>query len=1560
MLCLATADAFPAVVVSVSPTTATLIHGQSQQFTATVSGTKSPVIWSIDPTIGTISASGLYTAPSSIFSGTPSTITVTATTADGSGHDTATVTLQPTVAVKITPTAATLTANQAQQFDATVTGTQNQAVNWNINPQIGTIDNTGLYTAPASITAKTSVQVVAESVADPTESATATITLNVSGAISVTVSPPTASLSNGQQQQFKAAVANATNTAVTWSINPQVGTMDPNAGLYSAPALISGTQTITVTATSQQDPSKTGTAKITLATVTDVGTGAPTPAMQESFFQAFSRNGFNGLVSLPPVGNVKRLGTTGYVQEFYSLANSSQKYALATVSATVTDPSIQVVQIYSLLYAYYTSVGAGTAGLPLMDTQVCPQFTTAGAANTCQYDFFDKNYALFAYANPLATGSNFSISGAFYTEWTNLGAMSGGPGQPIDTTSTITASTATTATTQPYAYGVIYTLTSGANKNKTVGVIEPLYDLYTSQGGPLGSLGLPTGDAVTLASGMVQQQFEGGKLEYTSGGGPVVVSPVDSIAWSGASPGATIKLNLGQTLTVTATPYSAQGAALTDRVVSWSSTNSSVISIQSSGQSAVLTAVGGGGASVTASSGGVSSAKLSFVVIAPCCAVGDGAPVSVQQAFRSALTRDQIVPQVPVATPAERVGEGYVQMVQSSGPNPVVYMLAESDSLGTAFVLSGAILAQYQSLGGPAGTLGYPTSDATPGGTQLFQNNAALAGSPVRLVGGPILTKWALLKYETGIAGAPISDASEFSTFGANSGLDQSFVNGMIFGATAGPRSGQAYFVSGLILARYNALGGVSGDFGMPVSDEFVTGALHQQNFEGGSITYSAGDAAAVANPAPKVPGVIVAPSSIAAGGRVTLAIVGFPNGATIRVSITGQPDFVVTSPNGAYSWNMAVPLTAASGTLAIQASDTNGPSTASGTLTIAGFADHRVQLSKVQGDNQTGVPGALLPIALKVALVDASGAPVVGAPVTFQATAGATLSVTSTVTDGSGQAQTSVRLPGALGVTAVNASSPGIAQTPVTFYAQAAASTFQGFPQLSQAGSTPLGNGPATIGQKGALLTAVASILRYRQNRGELPAPNGIADPVTLDQFLQAFCTADARGNQLCDGFLSNPASGEQIVNLWRAAAFTGGVDVVVQAPTTAAIADLLAQGYPALVSLGLSFNGTLVGGHFVVATGVAADGSIVIQDPNPFFARSNLSDYLNGFTAQSGGVWKADLRGVVQFALRSPSATRFMLAALSQPPALVNSMGLSIQSTAGSCGTPLDLLDSVDSAGTPPAAGALVSRIDVCDGLQSVYQVSVGTAQPYKAFVTDLASGGDSTDVSGSAPATYRASRPQLALALVPQTVSFTANAVVNAATFTGGIAPGGIMAIFGTGLSNAGTNTTVSVDGVAAPVISASPFQVNAQVPPGTAPGVHTVTVSSAYGTAQQTVNVVAVAPAVFLVGNNAGAVLNQDYSLNSPSNPLPRGQTLLIYATGLGAVSQQGGLAVVTTSVSVVVNGQELPAAFAGLAPGFIGLYQVNVVIPTTTPPGLGISLTLKQGGVLSNTVGVSLQ
>ena len=176
-------------------------------------------------------------------------------------------------------------------------------------------------------------------------------------------------------------------------------------------------------------------------------------------------------------------------------------------------------------------------------------------------------------------------------------------------------------------------------------------------------------------------------------------------------------------------------------------------------------------------------------------------------------------------------------------------------------------------------------------------------------------------------------------------------------------------------------------------------------------------------------------------------------------------------------------------------------------------------------------------------------------------------------------------------------------------------------------------------------------------------------------------------------------------MVNLWRAAEFTGAADVEVAAATPAAIADFLAQGSPVLLSLAMSLNGAPAGGHFVVATGIAADGSIAIQDPSPLFARTSLTDYLNGFNA-GGGAWKAGVRGIARFALRSPLSTRFLLAALSQPAALLQSLATDITSAAGTCGQAFELFDSVDSAGTP-AAGPLLSRLTACDGAQTSYQI-------------------------------------------------------------------------------------------------------------------------------------------------------------------------------------------------------------------------------------------------------------
>jgi uncharacterized protein (TIGR03437 family) len=1458
-----------------------------------------------------------------------------------------------------------LTASATCTLTARVTGLADTTVAFLFSPtpqstgsslgNQGAPDSTGLttltYKAPVTISARVTVTVTARA-SDGTVSNSVSITL-VPPTVVVQVTPATATLSGGQTVRFTATV-NASQSGVTWSISPQAGTIDAS-GLYTAPSSISATQKVTVTATSILDATASGTATITLnPPAISVGGGAPTDAIAGAFQAAWNRNGFNTLTVLPPLGNVKSFGSAGYVQEFTDAANSSLKDALIT-GATSMGGTNAVFQILAPLYAYYTTINANTAGYPLGDSQNCSAQGTA-----CVWDTFDKSYALFAYASAIANGQNFNINGTFYTEWTAVGGLAalGAPvSAPTVTTGSIIApaTAGTTASVQQFAKGGIYSITSGGNRGKIFSITEPIYDLYVSQSGPSGTLGMPASEAFQLSATVFKQNFEGGALQYTVGSDPTIVLPVTSLALSGAQAGSTITLNVGQTLTVSATPIITGGIAVSDRPVSWSTTNGQVVSIQANGGTAVITAIGSGAASVQAASQGVSSGKIVFIVISPCCQIGDGAPLSVQQAFRDALTRNKLSVQQPLPAPAGRVGSGYVQMAPAADSS-AVYMLAQSDRLGTAYVVSGALLTRYQALGGPAGTMGYPASDAGAGGTQLFAGGA-LGGSPVRLVISPVLAKWALLGYESGAAGLPVAEATGFETLGANAGQQQSFSKGVILGASSGPRAGQSYFTSGLILARYNALGGVAGDFGMPTSDEFISGALHQQNFEGGTITYSAGDVAAVSHAATRVPTVVASPGSVSAGARARLAVIGFANNSTVRVSVSGSPDFVVTTANGAYGWDMAIPLTAKSGSVTIHATDGKGAS-ADGTLAIKGFADNRIQIAKVQGDNQSGLPGAILPLSLRVALLDASNTPVARAPVTFEASLGAQLSATSAITDATGQAEVFVRLPATAGIAAITVNAPSISQLPVTFYVRAAASSLSNVPALAQAGDAALGNGAATIGQKGALLTAVAGILRYHQNRGELAGPNGAADPATLNQFLKQYCSVDAKGAQRCDGFLSAGSGAEQIVNLWRAGEFTGGVDIAVQSPSVAAIADVLAQGSPALLSLALSRNGVPAGGTFVAATGVADDGSILIQDANPFFGRGSLTDYLHGFNS-AGITWTGELRGVVQFALRSPSATRFLVGALSQTPELMKTLAIDMESPVGACGVPLELGDAIDSAGN--ASDGLRSRLQVCDGAQAVYEVSVGAGQPFHAFLTDLATAGSTVDLSGSGPVTYEVTRSRLSLVLAPAAAAFTPDAVVNGATFTPGIAPGGVVTIFGSGLAGAGSATSVDIDGAALAVLASSAFQINAVVPAAVAPGQHTLRVRSPFGTAQQTVTVSSVAPAIFLIGNPpVGAVANPDNSMNGAASPLARGQYLTIYGTGLGAVVRQGNLSAAVTPVTVVLNGQELPVLFAGLAPGFTGLYQVDVVVPATTPPGLGVSLTLKQGGQLSNTVIVAIQ
>jgi len=223
------------------------------------------VQWSLNPDLGNI-LNGTYTAPASLGSfGHEAQITISATSlADPSVIATATVLvgqpIAPDVSVSIAPGSMTLGAGQSAQFTATVVGTPNPAVNWSLNPNIGSVSG-GLYIAPASLASQQTVALIASSAVDPSKAASVTLILEPP-VVSVSLSPGNAVLTGGQTAIFRPSVNGTSNTTLTWSLSPAVGTIVD--GIYQAPAVIASQQTVTVTATSLADPTKSASAWVTL------------------------------------------------------------------------------------------------------------------------------------------------------------------------------------------------------------------------------------------------------------------------------------------------------------------------------------------------------------------------------------------------------------------------------------------------------------------------------------------------------------------------------------------------------------------------------------------------------------------------------------------------------------------------------------------------------------------------------------------------------------------------------------------------------------------------------------------------------------------------------------------------------------------------------------------------------------------------------------------------------------------------------------------------------------------------------------------------------------------------------------------------------------------------------------------------------------------------------------------------------------------------------------------------------------------------------------------------
>jgi hypothetical protein len=166
-------------------------------------------------------------------------------------------------ALSLAPQNPNLYASQTTQFAAFEPGMAAVQVKWSISPQIGSIDNSGLYTAPKKIDPNGQYVVVTATLRD-NPSASITTGVNLFPPVTISINPPPASgLHALQTWQFYQDINNAMDDNVDWSISPKVGTID-NTGLYTAPATIAKQQTIVVTATSIADSTKTASAKFSL------------------------------------------------------------------------------------------------------------------------------------------------------------------------------------------------------------------------------------------------------------------------------------------------------------------------------------------------------------------------------------------------------------------------------------------------------------------------------------------------------------------------------------------------------------------------------------------------------------------------------------------------------------------------------------------------------------------------------------------------------------------------------------------------------------------------------------------------------------------------------------------------------------------------------------------------------------------------------------------------------------------------------------------------------------------------------------------------------------------------------------------------------------------------------------------------------------------------------------------------------------------------------------------------------------------------------------------------
>jgi uncharacterized protein (TIGR03437 family) len=316
------------------------------------------------------------------------------------------------------------------------------------------------------------------------------------------------------------------------------------------------------------------------------------------------------------------------------------------------------------------------------------------------------------------------------------------------------------------------------------------------------------------------------------------------------------------------------------------------------------------------------------------------------------------------------------------------------------------------------------------------------------------------------------------------------------------------------------------------------------------------------------------------------------------------------------------------------------------------------------------------------------------------------------------------------------------------------------------------------------------------------------------------------------------------------------------------------------------------------------------------------------------------------------------------------------------------------VDNCGNPLTSGTVKARFSNGDSELELRHTKdgswSGTWQPLKTEgqvrISVIALAGQGNNVFGG-----RTDPPLTGNLRSGATVPLVApGAVLNGASFVANapVAPGSLITIFGSRLADEQVTATSSslktelggsevvLGGKPLPLLYASDGQLNAQLP-------YDLTVNSqqhllvrrrAALSVPEFITVAAAQPAVFTQdqsGRGAGVIVKgTDNTPITPANPVRAGDTVVIYCTGLGTVSPavppgeaaavNGPLSRTTNPVSVTIGDRQARVDYAGLTPGYTGLYQVNAVVPQGVPVGEAVAVVLSVAGQTSLPVTMAVR